>query len=367
MLRVLAALPVALATFTLAPYALASDVPKYAEIPVGRLTTMPTAKTPAIILARERVPGFFVAMAKFGAETPVRQRHIAVVGKQKDADSIRRGDGSGAQDLDVGTCFFESRMSNHGDEDDVEALEWSSGQMREVNLWPKAKGNEDAGIGAVHSERVVEGNGKVRLDSVDAWVDPATQGARLISRASLPLVLVGTAVGGVTVYAGRDEREAAGPKFVQFIIVRPGTAVTARSGSLVGMRQDGNVAQGNGCGHLRMALLVDAKNGDSAIVRVPIELSSLDTVAAKAQADAPTLEAPAPESTSKSKRRIKGKRKPPPPPAPNLVERAEREVRTRDVQLHLSVSQTTRDQEPVVAVSFGWANREAVQRITDDP
>lgn len=378
MRRLITALPFALATYALAPSALANDVPKYGDLPGGRLTTMPTTKIPGLIAAREHVPGFFVAMPKFGPETPARARHISIVGNQKDADSIRKGDGSGSEDRDFGTCFSESRGVSQGDEaEDPEAHEWSSGQMREVDLWPKSKDNGEAGVGAVHSERIVEENGKVRLDSVDAWVDPSTQGARLIARASLPLVLVGTSVGGVKVYAGRDERAASAARFVQFVVVRPGSQVLARTGTLMAIRQDGNSAQGNGCGHLRMPLVVDAKYGDSAIVSVPIELPSHDPAAinaktaAVAMADAPKADdAAATASTStalKGKRRFKGKgAPPPPPPVTPPVTPVEREVRTRDVQVHLSVSQTARDKEPLVAVSFGWSSRETVHRVTDD-
>lgn len=45
----------------------------------------------------------------------------------------------------------------------------------------------------------------------------------------------------------------------------------------------------------------------------------------------------------------------------------EREARTRTMQIHLGVSQSSRDKEPLVAVSFGWASREQVERVVDEP
>jgi len=364
----LAALTVALAGLTVAPSARANEVPKYGALPAGRLSSIPTSKTPTFIAAREKVPGFFVAMPKFGPETPARARHVAIVGDPKQAESIRKGEGSGDDERELGTCFSESQMSMRGlDEDDPEAHEWAAGQLREVNLWPKSKDNETAGVAAVHSERLVEVGGTMTLESVDAWVDPSTQGARLIARATLPLVQVGTAIGGVKVYAGRDERDGAA-RFVQFVVVRPSTPATARAGTMMAMRQDGTNAHGNGCGHLRMPLAVDAKSGDSAVVVAPVELASLDA-SPQAKAEAEAAEAPKPEEAAptakKAKPRFRGKRRVPPPAPvpPNMVER---ETRTRDVQIHLSVSQATRDREPLVAVSFGWASRESVQRTVEE-
>ena len=361
----LGALALSFAALTVAPSVSAGEVPKYGALPAGHLTAIPTAKAPMFIAASEKVAGFFVAMPKFGPETPARARHVSIVGDQKQADSIRKGDGNGDDERELGTCFSESQMSMGGrDEEDPEAREWSSGQLREVNLWPKSKDNETAGIGAVHSERLVDVSGKLTLESVDAWVDPSTQGARLIARASLPLVQVGSAVGGVKVYAGRDERDGAA-RFVQFVVVRSSTPAATR-GTMMAMRQDGDTAHGNGCGHLRMPLAVDAKSGDSAIVIASVELASLEaSPAAKTNtAEAPKAEEPAP-AAKKAKPRFRSKRRGPlpAPVPPNMVER---ETRTRDMQIHLSVSQATRDNEPLVAVSFGWASRESVQRTMEE-
>jgi hypothetical protein len=247
-----------------------------------------------------------------------------------------------------------------------------------VNLWPRSKDNEQGGVSAVHTEKIVETNGQVSLESVDAWVDPVTLGARLIGRASLPLTLVGSAAFGLKVYAARDERGPGG-RFVQFVVVRPSTPSTARSGTMVGMRQDGSNAHGNGCGHLRMALVVGATNDDSAVVIAPVELSST-VVPAPLPDPAPKAslgddDADDETSARKAKPRGKKRRLPPHPgssSAAGAVEldginlTVERESRTRDMEIHLSVSQTAREKEPLLAVSFGWAGRESVIR-TNEP
>ena len=354
------------------------ELPKYGALASGHVSAMPTAKTPASIAAREKVPGFFPVRQKFGSDVPASARHVTIVSDAAAAASVREGNGSG-NDAELGACLTEGQQSNHnGDDDDVEAHEWAMGLQREVNLWPKSKDNEQGGVGAVHSEKLVEANGQVTLESVDAWVDPVTLGARLIARASLPLTQVGAAVGGVKVYAARDER---GPnaRFVQFVVVRPGTPNMARTGSMMAIRQDGANAHGNGCGHLRMTLVVGSTNDDSALVIAPVEIASTLLPAPAAPSDTTSQlggddEGDDGRADKKAKPGMKKRRRGPSPPtsltlspdAPSVVPAmVERESRTRDMQIHLSVSQTAREKEPLLAVSFGWAGRESVRRETE--
>jgi len=375
----LAAAPVACALLAFAPAAQAGELPKYSALASGHVSTVPTTKTPASIGAREKVPGLFPVRQKFTSEVPASARHITIVTDQKHADAVREGSGSD-NDAEVGACMSEQQQSGRGggggDDDDVEAHEWTMGQMREVNLWPKSKDNEQGGVSAVHSEKIVETEGQVSLESLDAWVDPVTLGARLIGRASLPLTLVGSAVGGVKVYAARDER-ALSTRFVQFVVVRPATASTARTGTMMAIRQDGANAHGNGCGHLRMTLVVGSTNDDSALVIAPVEISS--TVVPTPPPDAAPKAALDDDDTSakKAKPGMKKKRRLPPRSVPSpagattedegttMTLLVERESRTRDMQIHLSVSQTAREKEPLLAVSFGWAGRESVTRTTE--
>jgi len=391
-LRISLGAAAALALFSAAPAARAGGgVPAYSALPSGRLTTVPTTKAPAFIPAREQVAGLFVVSPKFGADVPFDARHVTVVADAKQAEAIRSERGSGRlTDDDAGACFAESHrsmsammMGRDSDESEDEDLEWATSQMWQVNLWLRTKNNPQAGVTAVHSERVVTANGKTSLESVDAWVDPATHGARLISRSSLALEPVGSAIGGVKVYAGRDER-ANGKRWVQFVVVREGkTSAANRTGTLMGMRQDGMGVHGGGCGHLRMPLAVEANAGDSGVVLAPVELpAEKDRSATSAKAkdeprpgDAPRAgdakAAPKLQAVSIRRkglgpktilRRIQGSESDGPPPAPE-----EREARLRDMQVHLSVSQTSRDKAPILSVAFGWAGRETVQRVFEPP
>lgn len=375
----LGAAPVACALLAFAPGAHAGEVPRYGALAAGHVSTLPTAKTPASIAAREKVPGFFPVRQKFSSDVPVSARHITIATEQKQADAIREGSGSG-NELEVGACMSEQQQSGHSEDDDVdvEAHEWTMDQMREVNLWPKSKNNEQGGVSAVHSEKLVETNGQVSLESVDAWVDPVTLGARLIGRASLPLTLVGSAVGGVKVYAARDER-GPGARFVQFVVVRPATASSARSGTMMAIRQDGANAHGNGCGHLRITLVVGATNYDSALVIAPVEIASTVAAAPPPEAALGDDEHGADDrdvfAEKKAKPGMKKRRflrSMPSSPSANAAAdegamnpMVERESRNRDMQIHLSVSQSAREKEPLLAVSFGWAGRESVIRSTE--
>lgn len=369
----LGAVSVTSALLAVAP-AQGGELPRYSALPSGHVSMMPTGKTPTTIGAREKVAGFFPVRQKFGSDVPAASRPVTVVTDAEAAASIREGSGSG-NDAELGACLTEGQQSNHsGEDDDVEAHQWAMGLQREVNLWPKSKDNEQGGVGAVHSEKLVENGGQVTLESIDAWIDPVTLGARIIQRASLPLMQVGSAVGGVKVYAARDER---GPnaRFVQFVIVRPGTPNAARAGSMMAIRQDGSNAHGNGCGHLRMTLVVGSINDASALVIAPVEISSTLLPAPTAPGDKTSLrdgEDDDDESGGgqKAKPGMKKRRRGPSLPTPMPTAEAdapvplavEREVRTRDMQIHLSVSQTVREKEPLLAVSFGWAGRESVRR-----
>jgi hypothetical protein len=314
----------------------AGEPPRYSELPSGHLTTLPTTKKPSAIAAAERVAGFSVAAPRSGARTRGGAGHVSVVADSTTAEQVRKGERVEAEERDTGACFADSSLGGQDDEDDPESHEWSPSQSWQVNLWPRSKDNDTAGVSAVHRERLVqEAGGKATLESIDAWVDPTTRGARLIARASLPLVQVGSAVGGVTIYAGRDERTS-GARYVHFVVTRSSAPNGRRLASMTAMRQDGNNANG-GCGHLRLPLALQANDGDTAVVLAPVELSA--------------------------PRKAKGERG---EGAAKRGEPAEHEVRTRDAQIHLGVSQSSHDAEPRLSVSFGWSSREQVQRVTDD-
>jgi hypothetical protein len=363
--------PAAFAFIALASSARA-DVPKYGELPSGHVTLAPKAKAPAFVAAHERVPGLFVVSQKFPPETPAHVRHVTVVADAKIADAIRAGEGFERVDAESGTCFAEA--GNHrmrmDDDDEASSREWNTSQMWQLNLWPRSRDNDAQGVTAIHSERLVESGGKVSLETIDAWVDPSTRGARLITKASLPLTLVGSAVGGLKVYAARDERDG-GKRFVQFVVARPSASSAAGSRSMMAVRQDGLGSHGSGCGHLRMALAAEPKAGDSAVALVPVELPPLGGERRDASSESGGAAAakapPPPPAAALGPRSVLRRLKQRGAPPSSGGEPKERELRTREMQVHLSVSQTSNDKEPLLAVSFGWSGREQVQRVFDGP
>jgi hypothetical protein len=192
---------------------------------------------------------------------------------------------------------------------------------------------------AVHYERLVLGRSP-RLELADAWVDPGTRGARAISRGSLPLVPVATGPRGIRVFAAREGRS------VHFAVTRPnndvpglskglgdkvlGALLPGDSGdggrafleSIVGAssitRADGGMGRSD-CGHARVRLDADG-GGSAATIQVEVVMRP-----AKDEAEQSATVA--------------------------------REIRVRSLAVHLSVSQTSSDREPVLSVSFGWLGR----------
>jgi len=324
-MRALALTP-ALIVFALATPSAATPTPTFSKLPVGAVTEPPTKKAPVAIGARETVPGFFLASPSWPANVALPHRFLAVVGSPEQADAIRPAR-RGKKVFDAppnasGTCFSEasgdlrSPMDEDGDGREPEWREF----LEQVQTYPKTKDNPRSGVAAVHSERFVEQGGGAAIESVDAWVDPATRGVRLIGKATLPLVPVATTTGGLRVFAGRDERPG-GKKLVQFVLVPPRSEHDRPTPTWV-MRGDGDVAHG-GCSHLRVGLAVEDLDGDHAVFRAEVRLP----------------DGPKPESASKAKD-------------------APEEIRVRPVEVQVSVSKTSRDKEPVVSVSYGWAGRE---------
>ncbi len=348
----------------------AGEVPKFSELTPGRVTSVPLTKAPTFIAPRESVPGIHVTSQKWTPEVPPQHRHITVVGDAKIAAAMKTEEGAFDLEDTSGMCFTEAHlgMIRQMDPDmakDDRFAEWQEALSFEANVWPKSKDNPESGITAVHSEKVVDENGTATLETVDAWVDPATRGVRLIGKASLPLKLVTTAVGGVKVYAGRDERPD-GRRYVQFVVTRPRDKKLQRAGTMWGVRQDGDSVHGS-CSHLRVGIPADVKGGDSAVVIAPIILPNLQRENAEASdtknAKTEAAPAPAPPPPPPPVKARFGKKKPlpsPPSTAPTMVEK---ELRIRAMQVQVSVSRTTKDPDPVLSVSFGWANRETTQRI----
>lgn len=189
---------------------------------------------------------------------------------------------------------------------------------------PSPRGGQRASVTAVHSERIAEENGRVSLEVVDAWVDPNTRGVRLIGRASVPLELVSTVLGGTKVYAARDGQS------VHVILVRPNDR--KRSGRDPIFATADNTASTSSCDHIGVTVKVEKGQAQTATVISSVELPALTTkepTEPRPDADGPT------------------------PSRPVL-----KEVRIRPVHVQASLMWASRDKEPALTISAGWDSRE---------
>lgn len=310
--------------------AAAADVPSFSQLPVGRMSA-PPAKTPYSIGPGEKVAGLFVVQQSFGM--PGQPRPVTIAASEATAKSLR---GLSEPDEDEAPpCVLDSGSMRSFGFDDEENKDWQGNFQPVTSLWPRGPQNLEGGVRAVHSEKIVDQGAGASLEWVDAWVDPATRRARLIAKASLPLKLVETTMGGLRVYAARDERPD-GQRRVQFV-VRPVPGHRSSAG-LTSVTPLGRFSTSS-CGHVRVSLPLDgAKTAESATVITSVRLPQLEA-------------APPPKSdTDPANVAFAG--------VPGF--RVE-EVRVRELRVHVSVSQTSRDREPVVAVSTGWFGREHVE------
>jgi hypothetical protein len=364
-----------------------ADAPKYGDLPSGTIADPPAvAKKPAAIGARETVPGLYVARQKQNPRFSNGQSYVTVVADAENAKSIEKGEGFNRDDSPM--CLTEAHQSFASDDDEdedptamkprQEKLAWDENGLNQTNFWTKTKDNPSGGIGAMHAEKVVEGaNGAATLEGMDAWIDPATKGARLIGKSSLPLKQIGSALGGTKIFAAKTTH--GGKPFVDFVILRSKNASEmTRSMGLFAFHHDGSSAQSSGCPHLRVSVPVQASGGDTAVVMVT---STLPDLPHESDDDADTTK------SEKTKEVTPAPAAPPPPPPVNAKgvkkrvtkrprmpffpggtgEAKEVERRTRDAQVSLSVSQTSRDKEPIISISYGWSSREQVQRTFEVP
>lgn len=358
LMRVFLGIGMLTGTLVLAHDARGGDAPIFSELPVGRITTPPSKKVYSVS-ARESVPGFFLVSQPHNAMLAPLQRRLSIATDARLAAALKSGDGFAPSEHTASGCLSQMNLSPF--DDGEQEREWDENQSTAAEAYPKSADNPMSGVVAIHSERIVEQDGAVTLESVDAWVDPATRGARLISKASLPLKLLRAPAFGMKVYAGRDERPD-GKRFVQFVIVRPQTSQTARTTQMWSLRQDGAMAHASGCGHLRVALPIGGE-GDTATIITTVELPTLDANGKEVK----VASSPAPLSPP-TLRKPFAKLRPVPFRKPFFAEDGsakERELRTRMLHIQVSVSQTAREKEPLVSASSSWGGREQVERVVE--
>jgi hypothetical protein len=176
-------------------------------------------------------------------------------------------------------------------------------------------------VQALHSERVAAVDDMhATLEWADAWVDPSTRGVRLIGKGSLPLRLVSGLPGGAQVWAARDGEHV-------HVVLSEGASKKQSFGGidqLMAFTARG-MSHASGCHHIRVGLHAEKGSADTASIRAAIQLPPLDDAAARGP--------------------LKGKGQ-------------MTTVRVRPISVNASVTWTSRDKEPVIAISTGWRARE---------
>lgn len=311
----------------------AAETPKYADIPLGRVTTpLQSSNKPApeSIPRDENVIGFFVAnVGRFRSDT----LRIHLVGSEKAVADVAANRDSLD---DSGVCFAQLPLAFAG-ADGRPPSEWDLPLQREIKVFSRTAGS----IAGIHLERIVERGGKTVLESMDAWADIRTRGIRLIAKETLPLVLVATAPAGIRVFLGREERST-GKRVVQLVVTRPYDAKTDHFSLTSSVtRSAGTPSSSGACPHSRVPLAIVPSGADTASIALSAVLPAL-------------------ERTEKSNAL-------PAAPVPPEHEQDSRELRVRPLRIDFSVSQTAQEKEPVVAVSLAWIGRDQMQRIFIPP
>ncbi len=284
----------------------------FASLPAGTLST-PPASAPARIGAQEHAEGFVVM-----AGPPTSQLVVVASGKAKGATS-----GFDFSKFPRDTCYANVTRGR-GMFDDNLPQQWPEDLEAPAMLQGSAIGGVPK-VQAMHAERLVIDGERAVLETRDAWVDPLTRGARLVKKTDLPMARVASLVGGVSVFASRSEGR------VQFVVHAPKRGQSGGWGAgLLAERSDGESANSQQCDHLRVALSATKGDADTATVQLQAVLSDEPSQTRQAQ----ELQAM--------------------PQAPGRM----RELRVREMAVHLSSSWLSKDPAPVLSVVAGWRSRE---------
>jgi hypothetical protein len=347
-MRVFAAHALALLTMAVASNAEA-DLVSLASLPEGAILPMPLEnERPEEVAASQRSAHIFPSLP-----TPDQLQHMPpgthfvrlFPTKELAEAHTQRGLGSVVEAMmdggpRAGTCFTvaDSWFMRQ------DAGQWPINADLEPTLHavkkgsPSARHHHEPMVRAVRVESLaIDPAGTAALTTASAWVDPISLGVQTIAESTLKLTRIGQAH-GVTILAARDPSGRA----VHFVVHqdRP----SGRAGLFTGRHMQvlrGNNGGHSSCGQASFTLHASPVGGDQARVELDAVLA-IDEI---------------PEEDGK--RGLMG-----------VFRRHEvaeplqpREMRVRPMQVHLAVSQSSSDADPVVTLSFGWNGKERVHPI----
>jgi len=327
--------------------------PSFSSLPIGEVSRTPSVDgQPEQVAANEKVPGFYPALPPANQMGHVVEgtRYVTVYGTEEAARQHSQGGFSRAMGAALGKvpgldkeppprfCFVAADQYHlKGD-----PQPWPNHTQEQVGIHgavrgsPAAKQFHGAEVRALHREQMVmDGPDRATLHMSDVWLDPTTLGVRLIGNSKLTMAKLAAGPSGVTVFGARN-RDGETVHFVVHVPRKDEQAFGYWGRHLMAMM--GNQSTSSDCGHLRLELPAIPGVGERATVQIEIELSSPDD---RQDRDAGGVGGAVGTPTFM------------PSPMASM-----KEVRVRTLLVHLSVSQTASDTEPVVSVSFGWLGRE---------
>ncbi len=332
----------------------AAAAPVFSSLPVGQISRTPSLSgQPEQVPAGEKVTGFHPALPPAGqmAHAIEGTRYITVFSTEEAARQHSQGGLSRAMAAAVGkipgvdkeppplSCFVAADQYHLK----ADPQPWPTHVQEQLGIHgavrgsPAAKQFQGATVRALHQERLErDGPDRATLHMTDVWLDPTTLGVRLVGKTKLTLAQVAAGPAGVKVFAARNDDGEALHFVVQ--VPRPDGQGSGYWGRHL-MASVGNQSTSSDCGHVRLELPTMVGVGERARVQVEIALSSPEPVHGPAAGGA----AAAGTATAS-------------PMAPG----GGKEIRLRTLLVHLGVSQTATDSEPVVTVSFGWLGRQRV-------
>jgi hypothetical protein len=195
---------------------------------------------------------------------------------------------------------------------------------------PAAQQYPNVGIRAVRREKLEAKGERADLSAVEAWLDPGSLGVRVIGKSTMPLARVAEGPGHVDVYAAKSKSGST----IHFVVALP--RHKGRAAMHIGRHTQifsGDMTGHSDCGHARLSLQARPGLGEQAMLRVEVVVSEPEP-------------APAPEEGEAA-----------------MGERPIREMRIRNLAVHLAVSRSASDSAVVPTVSFGWIGRERRQEV----
>lgn len=372
-----------LAALVASPQAASADT-----VPIGSLPVTPpvvkipvsSSTTPDKIQAGEHVDGIYPAMLPLAKRKQMEDqgyRVVTIFGSEKEAQDYA-SDGTQTNNQLFESSAPRTCMTRWGSMSTRVAYSYrfkpyeppkptpaQIAVLIKQHRWPPPKPKpvpkpakpvvEKDAVYTVHLEHLSPATDTVTVETVDAYVDLQTMGARLISKSTEKLARVGAGPNGIGVYAARDDQGKS-----NFLVTGPDlpppaspsdrqaqiSSLASTAGRLLAQIPSGTTSVG--CGYVRFSL--EAKPGSGQMATV---FANAFLPPAPDPSDADNAEPPAQSDSDDDGEQMREQLE--------QQARSNRSQRSRPVAVNVSLSQLTSEPAPLLSVTFGWAGKD--QRI----